>query len=151
MAKKLTFIEEAEIKGFAYRPGGILGNGFYGNGVFVTLTEMEKINKTGMPTPDQSTEDLNRIDGKVFIENEGNNRFLTADIFKLFPDLKKHHLHNFLNRYYELFQSQKLFTVENRKRIYSQEAIRLIYKRLIKKEEEPVKKRGRRSNKIEIN
>ncbi|HOV15395.1 MAG TPA: hypothetical protein PK771_14000, partial [Spirochaetota bacterium] len=70
MTKKLTFIEEAEFKGFRYRPAGILGNGFYGNGVFISLTEMEKMSKTSrQPT---SAEDANRtaINTDFFIEME---------------------------------------------------------------------------------
>lgn len=152
MSKKLTFIEEAEIKGFHYRPLGILGNGFYGNGVYISLSEMEKFSKTGGFTPDQvGGEDFKRIDSDNFIKCENKESYLTNELLELFPDLKEHQLHNFLNRFKDVFLSQKLFTVVNRKRVFSKEAIKFVYSKLIKKEEPIVKKRGRRSTKVENN
>ncbi|MCG8572726.1 MAG: hypothetical protein MJB14_21550 [Spirochaetes bacterium] len=150
MSKKLTFIEEAELKGFKYCPNGLLGNGFYGNEMFITLTEMEKLNKIGAQINERPSEQK-RIDSLFFIECEGQSRFLTYDLLKMFPDIPEHKLHNFLNKNKEIFQSQKLFTMENRKRIFSIEAVKFIYKKMIKKEEPVVKKRGRRSTKSEIN
>ena len=149
MSKKLTFIEEAEIKGFQYRPDGLLGNGFYGNEQFITLTEMEKLNKTGAKLT-VLAEGQKRINSDFFIESEEKYSFLTNELLKLFPDIKEHQLHNFLNKYKEIFQSQKLFSIENRKRIFSKEAVRFIYKKMIKKDEPSIKKRGRRSTKNEI-
>lgn len=152
MSKKLTFIEEAEIKGFEYRPAGILGNGFYGNGAFISLSEMEKLTKTGGLTPDKSgDEDFKRINSDYFIKCENKDTYHTNELLDLFPDLKEHQLHNFLNRFKDVFLSQKLFTVVNRKRVFSKEAVRFIYTKLIKKEEPVTKKRGRRSNKVENN
>lgn len=152
MSKKLTFIEEAEIKGFHYRPNGILGNGFYGNGVFISLSEMEKLSKTGGVTPDQIVdEDFKRIDADYFIKCEKVDVYHTSELLALFPDIKEHQLHNFLNRFKDVFLSQKLFTVINRKRVFSKEAVRFIYNKLIKKEEPVAKKRGRRSTKVENN
>lgn len=152
MGTKLSFIEEAEAKGFAYCPSGILGNGFYGNGVYVSLSEMEKINKTSSLTPDQEAdEDFKRIDAGYFIACENKSSYLTAEILRLFPDLKEHQLHNFLNRFQDVFLSQKLFTVVNRKRVFSNEAVKFIYDKLIKKDKPVPKKRGRRAVKSEDN
>lgn len=150
MTKKLSFIEEAEMKGFCYRPMGILGNGFYGNGVYISLSEMEKINKTGGLTPDQEQdEDFKRINAEYFIKCEKKESYLTSELLMLFPDIKEHQLHNFLNRFKDVFLSQKLFTVINRKRIFSNEAVKFIYTKLIRKDKPAPKKRGRRSTKIE--
>ncbi len=150
--RKLTFIEEAEIRGFHYRPLGILGNGFYGNGVFISLSEMEKITKTGSATPDQKNDDdFKRINTDYFIQAEKQDEFYTNELLMLFSDVKEHQFHNFLNRYKDVFLSQKLFTISNKKRVFSREAVKFIYSKLIKKDEPVVKKRGRRSNKIENN
>ena len=149
MSKKLTFIEEAEIKGFQYRPDGILGNGFYGNDQYITLTEMEKLNKIGASLT-TLPENQKRINADFFIECENTRVFYTSDLLTLFPDIKDHQLHNFLNKYKEIFLSQKLFSLENRKRVFSRDAIKFIYKKLIKKDEPIIKKRGRRSTKSEI-
>ena len=148
MTKKLSFIEEAEFKGFPYRPGGILGNGFYGNGHFITLSDMEKFSKSSNYQNATAKDDDLKINTTVFINFEGKDQFITKDILDLFPDIKDHQLHNFLNKYKEVFMSQKLFKIVNNKRIFSKEAIKFIYNKLIKKEEPPVKKRGRRSNQI---
>ena len=88
------------------------------------------------------------INAELFIEYENKNNFLTKDILDLFPDIKEHQLHNFLNKHRDVFLSQKLFTIINKKRVYSKEAIKFIYNKLIKKEEPPIKKRGRKSNQI---
>ena len=147
MVKKLTFIEEAEFRGFRYRSNGILGNGFYGNGMFVSLTDMERYSKA------YNTILTEPIDGKIahinpefFIECEKVEHFYTNDIIKLFPDLKEHELHNFLNRFKDVFLSQKLFIINNRKRVFTKEAVKFIYNKLIKKEEPVEKKRGRRAS-----
>jgi hypothetical protein len=148
MSKKLSFIEEAEFRGFKYRANGILGNGFYGNGLFVSLTEMEKYSKLYNSSPTQNSKEnfLPRINPDFFIDSEKKEDFYTTDIIQLFPDLKEHELHNFLNRYRDVFLSQKLFSIINRKRIFTKEAVRFIYSRLIKKEEPIEKKRGRKAN-----
>ena len=146
MVKKLTFIEEAEFKGFKYRPGGILGNGFYGNGMFISLSEMEKYTKTYTSIINEENSKNAIIDPEYFIENEGKEYFYTIDIIKLFPQLKEHDLHNFLNRYKDVFLSQKLYSLVTRKRVFTKEAVIFIYKRLIKKEEPIEKKRGRRAS-----
>ena len=152
MSKKLTFIEEAEIKGYLYRPLGILGNGFYGNGLFISLAEMEKLSKTGGVSADKLLgDDPQRINPEFFIKSEEKEIFHTNDILALYPDLKKHDFHNFLNRFKDVFLSQKLFTVVNRKRVFSKEAVNFIYSKLIKKEEENTKKRGRKVGKSENN
>ncbi len=152
MSKKLTFIEEAEIKGYQYRPAGILGNGFYGNGSYISLSEMEKLTKTGGLMPDKlDPEEFKRINSEYFVKCEKKESYLTNEMLDLFPDLKEHQLHNFLNRFKDVFLSQKLFTVVNRKRIFSKEAVKFVYAKLIKKEEPITKKRGRRSTKIENN
>ena len=41
---------------------------------------------------------LAKINPYFFIESEDKIHFYTVDIVKLFPDLKEHDLHNFLNR-----------------------------------------------------
>jgi hypothetical protein len=146
MVKKLTFIEEAEFKGFRYRPGGILGNGFYGNGMFVSLSDMEKYSKTYTSVLNEETCKNAIIDPDYFIESEKKEYFYTIDIVHLFPQLKEHDLHNFLNRYKDVFLSQKLFSLSSRKRVFTKEAVIFIYKRLIKKEENVEKKRGRRAS-----
>ncbi len=147
MSKKLTFIEEAEFRGFNYRPGGILGNGFYGNGIFVTLSEMEKYSKIYNAMVNQdSSDNIARINPEYFIECENKKYFYTIDIVRLFPDLKEYDLHNFLNKFRDVFLSQKLFSILNRKRVFTKEAINFIYTRLIKKEEPQEKKRGRRAS-----
>ncbi len=146
MPQKLTFIEEAEFKGYKYRPNGLLGNGFYGNSCFVSLAEMERNSR--MCKIDQEPpldDDAPYINSEFFIECELKDNFLTTDIVRLFPTLKEHHLHNFLNRFKDVFLSQKLFTLSNRKRVFTTEAVRFIYAKLIKREETPVKKRGRRA------
>lgn len=136
MTKKLTFIEEAEFKGYKYRPNGILGNGFYGNGLFISLSEMEKFSKSYNST---FTEELENNKGKInseyFIECETKESFYTVDIIHLFTGLKEHELHNFLNRFKDVFLSQKLFSILNRKRVFTQEAVKFIYSRLIMKED----------------
>ena len=147
MAKKLSFIEEAEFNGFLYRPNGILGNGFYGNGHFITLSDMEKINKTANHAA-LNREDEMKIDTDLFIRVENQEHFITKDILDLFMELKEHQLHNFLNKYKDVFMSQKLFKIVNNKRIFSKEAIKFIYNKLIKKEEPQPKRRGRRSNQV---
>lgn len=148
MPKKLSFIEEAEFNGFAYRPNGILGNGFYGNGHFISLSDMEKISKTSNFAA-LNKEDEMKINSELFIKYENRDSFITKDILDLFVDIKDHQLHNFLNKSKDAFMSQKLFKISNNKRIFSKEAIKFIYNKLIKKEEQPpVKKRGRRSNQI---
>jgi hypothetical protein len=147
MAKKLSFIEEAEFNGFQYRPNGILGNGFYGNGHFITLSDMEKINKTANHAA-LNREDEMKIDTDLFIRVENQEHFITKDILDLFMELKEHQLHNFLNKYKDVFMSQKLFKIVNNKRIFSKEAIKFIYNKLIKKEEPQPKRRGRGSNQV---
>ncbi|OHD12458.1 MAG: hypothetical protein A2086_07330 [Spirochaetes bacterium GWD1_27_9] len=147
MTKKLTFIEEAEFKGFRYRPNGILGNGFYGNGFFISLTEMEKMSKTATQPPFQGL-DKSLINTDFFIECEKIDHFYTHDIVKLFAGIKQHQIHNFFNKYKDVFMSQKLFVMINRKRVFTKEAIKFIYNKLVKKEEPPVKKRGRKAVKI---
>lgn len=147
MSKKLTFIEEAEFRGFNYRPNGILGNGFYGNGIFVSLTEMERYSKMyNSIISNEEASKMAKINPDFFIESEGKEHFYTNDLVKLFPDLKEHDLHNFLNRYKDVFLSQKLFSIINRKRLFTTEAVRFIYKRLVRKEEPVEKKRGRRAS-----
>ena len=147
MSKKLTFIEEAEFRGFNYRPNGILGNGFYGNNVFISLSEMERFSKMyNSVINEETTNKLARINPEYFIECEDTEHFYTVDIIKLFPDLKEHDLHNFLNRFRDVFLSQKLFSMMNRKRVFTKEAVRFIYKRLVRKEEPVEKKRGRRAS-----
>jgi hypothetical protein len=146
MVKKLTFIEEAEFKGFKYRPSGILGNGFYGNGMFISLSEMEKYTKTYTSIINEENSKNAIINPDYFIENEGKEHFYTIDIIKLFPQLKEHDLHNFLNRYRDVFLSQKLYSLISRKRVFTKEAVIFIYKRLIRKEEPVEKKRGRRAS-----
>lgn len=147
MTKKLSFIEEAEFRGFRYRSTGILGNGFYGNGVFISLTEMEKYSKAYNTIASQSPDGkIARINPDFFIECENKEHFYTVDIVKLFPDLKEHDLHNFLNRFRDVFLSQKLFTIMNRKRVFTKEAVKFIYARLVKKEEQQEKKRGRKAS-----
>jgi hypothetical protein len=147
MTKKLTFIEEAEFRGFKYCPNGILGNGFYGNGVFISLSEMERYTKMYNSIMNgESMEKTARINPDFFIECETKEFFYTNDIIKLFPDLKEHELHNFLNRFRHVFLSQKLFSISNRKRLFTQEAVRFIYKKLVKKEEPIEKKRGRKAS-----
>ena len=146
MVKKLTFIEEAEFKGFKYRPTGILGNGFYGNGMFISLSEMEKYTKTYTSIINDENSKNAIINPDYFIENEGKEHFYTIDIIKLFPQLKEHDLHNFLNRYRDVFLSQKLYSLISRKRVFTKEAVIFIYKRLIRKEEPVEKKRGRRAS-----
>lgn len=145
MTKKLTFIEEAEFKGFKYCPGGILGNGFYGNGVYVSLTEMEKMSKTSSQPTSAEAADRVAINTDFFVELEGTDLFYTNDILKLFSGVKEHQLHNFFNKFKDVFQSQKLFVMINRKRVFTKEAIKFIYNKLIKKEEPPAKKRGRKA------
>jgi len=147
MSKKLSFIEEAEFKGFQYRPNGILGNGFYGNGAFISLSDMEKFSKSSSYQNQSKKEDEVIINTDYFIKCEKKDDYLTKDIIDLFPEIKEHQLHNFLNKYKDVFLSQKLFTMVNKKRIFSKEAIKFIYTKLIKKEEPPVKKRGRRAHK----
>ncbi len=144
MTKKLTFIEEAEFRGFNYRPNGILGNGFYGNGVFISLSDMERFSKTHNSITENNENKFARISPEYFIESENKEYFYTIEIIQLFPDLKEHELHNFLNRYKDVFLSQKLFSLANRKRVFTKEAVKFIYKRLVKKEEQVEKKRGRR-------
>lgn len=148
MTKKLSFIEEAEFRGFKYRPGGILGNGFYGNGVYISLSEMERFSKINNSFFTSIEKDNSaKINDDFFIQNEDNNFFYTNDIVDLFPELKEHELHNFLNRYRDVFLSQKLFSIINRKRVFTKEAVKFIYSRLVKKEEiVEKKKRGRRAN-----
>ena len=146
MVKKLTFIEEAEFKGFKYRPNGILGNGFYGNGMFISLSEMEKYTKTYTSIINEENSKNAIINPDYFIENEGKEHFYTIDVIKLFPQLKEHDLHNFLNRYKDVFLSQKLYSLITRKRVFTKEAVIFIYKRLIRKEEPVEKKRGRRAS-----
>jgi len=147
MSKKLTFIEEAEFRGFNYRPNGILGNGFYGNNIFVSLSDMERYSKMYNSIIDnEAINKLSRINPLYFIECENKEYFYTIDIIKLFPDLKEHDLHNFLNRYKDVFLSQKLFTIINRKRVFTKEAVKFIYRRLVRKEEPIEKKRGRRAS-----
>lgn len=150
MSRKLTFIEEAEFKGFKYRPNGILGNGFYGNGCYISLSDMERYSKASINPGPQKNKDgeILRINSELFIENENKNNFFTKDILELFPDIKEHQLHNFLNKHRDVFLSQKLFTIINKKRVYSKEAIKFIYNKLIKKEEPPIKKRGRKAHQI---
>lgn len=145
MTRKLSFIEEAEFKGFKYRPGGILGNGFYGNGVYISLTEMEKMSKTSSQPANAEAADRIPINTDFFIESEGVELFYTNDVLKLFSGLKEHQLHNFFNKSKDAFQSQKLFVMVNRKRVFTKEAIKFIYNKLIKKEEPPAKKRGRKA------
>jgi hypothetical protein len=147
MTKKLTFIEEAEFKGFKYRPNGILGNGFYGNGFYVSLTEMEKKSKTGGASLANNDEQL-LINTDFFIESENIEHFYTNDIIKLFGGVKEHQLHNFLNKYKDVFMSQKLFILVNRKRVFTKEAVKFIYNKLVRKEEPPVKKRGRKAAQV---
>lgn len=147
MSKKLSFIEEAEFKGFKYRPNGILGNGFYGNGVFISLSDMERFSKMySSITSYMENEKIPKINDDFFIQCENKNEFMTNDIISLFPELKEHELHNFLNKFKDVFLSQKLFSIVNRKRVFTKEAVKFLYSRLIKKEEPIVKKkRGRRS------
>lgn len=148
MSKKLTFIEEAEFRGFKYRPNGILGNGFYGNGMFISLSEMEKKTKTGGLGLNNDDDDSIRISTDYFIECEDVEHYLTTDIMRLFIGIKEHQLHNFLNKYKDAFMSQKLFILVNRKRVFTKEAVKFIYNKLIKKEEPPVKKRGRKAAQV---
>ena len=146
MPQKLSFIEEAEFKGFKYRPNGILGNGFYGNDVFISLSEMEKFSKMcKIQDEKMGSQDIS-INADYFIQCENKNYFYTTDIVRLFPSLKEHHLHNFLNRFKDVFLSQKLFSLSNRKRVFTIEAVKFIYNKLIRKEEPEVKKRGRKSS-----
>jgi len=147
MTKKLSFIEEAEFRGYRYRANGILGNGFYGNSVYVSLSDMERFSKTNNSITGDTKDKIGKINDDVFIANEEQEYFYTNDIVDLFPDLREHDLHNFLNRYKDVFLSQKLFSIINRKRVFTKEAIKFIYTRLVKKEE-PIekKKRGRRAN-----
>lgn len=147
MVKKLTFIEEAEFRGFRYRPSGILGNGFYGNGMFVSLSEMERYSKLYNSIITNNNEGrFPHINPDFFIECENKYHFYTIDIVRLFPDLKDHDLHNFLNKYKDVFLSQKLFTIISRKRVFTREAVKFIYNRLIRREEVVEKKRGRRAS-----
>jgi hypothetical protein len=148
MTKKLTFIEEAEFKGFSYRPNGILGNGFYGNGLYVSLTEMEKKSKTGGQAFLNNDDDQLKINTDYFIESEAVEHFYTNDIIKLFGGVKEHQLHNFLNKFKDVFMSQKLFILVNRKRVFTKEAVKFIYNKLVRKEEPPVKKRGRKAAQV---
>jgi len=145
MTKKLTFIEEAEFKGFKYRPNGILGNGFYGNGLFISLTEMEKKSKTGGQSLLNNVDDQVTVNTDFFIECEGTEHFYTNDIIMLFDGIKEHQLHNFLNKFKDVFLSQKLFVMANRKRVFTKEAVKFIYNKLVRKEEPPAKKRGRKA------
>jgi hypothetical protein len=147
MSKKLTFIEEAEFRGFKYRPNGILGNGFYGNNMFVSLSDMEKKTKTGTLNVNNN-EDSVKINTDYFVQYEDVEHYLTTDILKLFIGIKEHQLHNFLNKYKDAFMSQKLFILVNRKRVFTKEAVKFIYNKLIKKEEPPVKKRGRKAAQV---
>lgn len=152
MSKKLSFIEEAEFKGFKYRPNGILGNGFYGNGVYISLSDMERFSRiyNSINTYIEN-EKIPKINDGYFIQCENKNEFMTSDILALFPDLKEHELHNFLNKYKDVFLSQKLFTISNRKRVFTKEAVKFLYSKLIKKEEPVVKKkRGRKSRTRQI-
>ena len=89
-----------------------------------------------------------KIDTDMFIRVENQEHFITKDILDLFMELKEHQLHNFLNKYKDVFMSQKLFKIVNNKRIFSKEAIKFIYNKLIKKEEPQPKRRGRRSNQV---
>ncbi len=147
MPQKLTFIEEAEFKGYRYRPNGLLGNGFYGNNAFISLAEMERNSRMCKNDQEQPIEDdTPHINAEYFIECELKDNFLTTDIVRLFPTLKEHHLHNFLNRFKDVFLSQKLFTLSNRKRVFTIEAVKFIYAKLIKRDDPPVKKRGRRAS-----
>ena len=143
--KKLTFIEEVELKGFRYRPNGILGNGFYGNGFFITLSDMEKISKSSLYLTSMVSNDTILVNTDKFIEYEGAELFYTNHVLELFSGAKKHQLHNLFNKHKEAFQSQKLFTIKNRKRIFSKDAIKFIYDKLIRKDVTQVKKRGRKS------
>jgi len=142
--KKLTFIEEIELKGFLYRPNGILGNGFYGNGVFITLSDMEKISKSSLYLTSLVSKDMILVNTDKFVEYENLELFYTNHVLELFSGAKKHQLHNLFNKHKEAFQSQKLFTIKNRKRIFSKDAIKFIYDKLIKKEVTHIKKRGRK-------
>jgi hypothetical protein len=146
VSKKLTFIEEAEFKGFRYRPDGILGNGFYGNNLFISLTDMEKYSRFYNMQEQIEAENLPKINSEEFIACETKNHYYTNDIIDLFPDLKEHQLHNFLNRFKDVFLSQKLFTLNNRKRVFTKEAVKFIYNKLIRKEDDQKgKKRGRKT------
>lgn len=146
MSKKLTFIEEAEFKGFKYRPKGLLGNGFYGNNVYVSLTDMEKYSRFYNMQEQIEESNIPKINSEYFIQCEDKEFFYTNDIIHLFPDLKEHQLHNFLNRYKDVFLSQKLFSMSGRKRVFTIEAVRFVFNKLIKNEDEPkTKKRGRRT------
>jgi hypothetical protein len=147
MSKKLTFIEEAEFRGFKYRPSGILGNGFYGNGLFITLSDMEKYSKAFNSSFEEHHEEIfGRINPDFFIDCEKKKQFHTTDVTRLFPELKEHDLHNFLNRFKDVFLSQKLFSILNRKRVFTIEAVKFIYNRLVRKEQPLEKKRGRRAS-----
>ncbi len=143
--KKLTFIEEVELKGFRYRPNGILGNGFYGNGIFISLSDMEKISKSSLYLTSLVSSDVILVDTDKFVEYEAVELFYTNHILALFSGAKKHQLHNLFNKHKEAFQSQKLFTIKNRKRIFSKDAIKFIYDKLVKKDVPQLKKRGRKS------
>lgn len=152
MSKKLTFIEEAEFRGFKYRPNGILGNGFYGNNMFVSLSEMERYSKMyNSIISEDSAERMAHINPDFFIECEIKRHFYTIDLIRLFPELKEHELHNFLNRYKDVFLSQKLFSILNRRRVFTKEAVKFIYSRLIKKDKPVEKKEGEEQAEYEIN
>ena len=144
MTKKLSFIEEAEFNGFKYRPNGILGNGFYGNGLFATLSEMEKNSKSyNLLISEKTDENNSLLNSEYFIESENKKYFYTVDITRLFSDLKEHDLHTFLNRFKDVFLSQTLCSIINRRRVFTKEAVKFIYTKLIKKEEHQEKKKGR--------
>jgi len=145
MNKRLTFIEEAEFKGFKYRSGGLLGNGFYGNGIYISLTEMEKMSKSSKQLTNAEDADRIAINTDCFIEMEGKTLFYTNDVLKLFSGIKEHQLHNFFNKFKDVFLSQKLFIMVNRKRVFTKEAVKFVYNKLIKKDEPPTKKRGRKA------
>ena len=124
-----------------------MGNGFYGNNQFISLSEMEKLSKTfNISLDDSARGGDNRINPDYFIECENKRNFHTIDVVRLFPDLKEHDLHNFLNRFKDVFLSQKLFSIINRKRVFTIEAVKFIYTKLVRKEEPHEKKRGRRAS-----
>ena len=82
MNKRLTFIEEAEFKGFKYRSGGLLGNGFM---AMVYIYHLPRWKNVKIFKTVDKCEDADRIaiNTDCFIEME-EKLFYTNDVLKLF-------------------------------------------------------------------
>ena len=148
MSDSLTFIDEAKAKDFVYLSNGVLGNGFYGNEIFVTLTEMEKLSSNYISIIEQG---YPKINSEAFLKFKNQEYFYTQEILGFFPTLKDHILSNFVNKNKISFISKNLLSMINGKRVFAKSSIKYIYEKLVKKDDMNLKRVDKRRKRIKLN